>query len=63
MVMIMSEKEKQSFDSRYIDRSRLETLLITLHGNKEAFDVYRRLDKWVIKAPSRLDTVFLQHTF
>ena len=56
--MIMSELDGkgQSFDSRYIDRSRLETLLITLHGDK-SFEAHRRLDKWVVKAPSRLNKV------
>lgn len=51
--------EYQEFSSRYIDRRRLISLLKALfpsdHGDR--FEVYRRLDTWIVKAPYPLNDV------
>lgn len=48
---------KQSFNSRYIDRSRLETLLRSLSGDK--YVLGRVLDDWVVVTPKHLTVVCL----
>jgi hypothetical protein len=52
--MSTNGKEKvQVFDSTWISRSRLESLLRVLHGDN--YKCHRRLDVWVVEAPERLD--------
>ncbi len=46
----------QIFDSRYIDKSRLETLLKALYDGSE-YSVRRQLDKWRVEAPEPLERV------
>lgn len=46
----------QTFDSRYIDKSRLETLLKALHKESE-YSVKRQLNKWRVEAPQPLNPV------
>jgi hypothetical protein len=48
--------EPQVFSARYLDRSRLESLLTSLHG-PDNFSVHLRLDNWVVFAPARLTAV------
>ena len=61
----MSQQEllEQEFPCKYIDRRRLTSLLKMLNpsGNEEqqAFEVYRRLDLWVVRATKLLDQVSL----
>ncbi|KAK5046955.1 hypothetical protein LTR84_007309 [Exophiala bonariae] len=45
----------QTFDSRYIDRSRLETLLKALHKDSE-YTVKRQLNTWKVEAPQPLES-------
>lgn len=46
----------QTFDSRYIDKSRLETLLKALY-NHSPYSVKRQLNEWRVEAPQPLDPV------
>lgn len=46
----------QTFDSRYIDKSRLETLLKALHKESE-YSVKRQLNTWRVEAPQPLNRV------
>ena len=55
------ELPEQEFSSKYIDRRRLISLLKALNflesENGQTFEVYRRLDLWVVRAPKLLDDV------
>lgn len=46
----------QTFDSRYIDKSRLETLLKALYSHSP-YSVKRQLNEWRVEAPQPLDPV------
>jgi hypothetical protein len=47
----------QQFSSAYIDRVRLESVVRTLNPDPAKFKVSRKLDYWVVEAPSRLNDV------
>lgn len=49
---------KQSFNSRYIDRSSLETLLKSYFGDD--YVLGRVLDDWVVVTPKQLTVVCLK---
>ena len=47
----------QKFESHFIDRGRLESLLKTTHPSPEEFKVSRKLDYWVVEARFPLEPV------
>ena len=59
--MSHEEFREQEFPCKHIDRRRLISLLKMLNpagdGEQQAFEVYRRLDLWVVRAATLLDSV------
>ena len=51
------EPQVQKFDSHFIHRGRLESLLQSMHNSADEFKVSRKLDFWVVEAPFPLEPV------